>query len=150
MLYLTPFFLLLFHYWNWMWKRLSKLHENLRAARKIYSPIHEAEFFTLTQDTDDKNSNLGLYKNQPEFKELNERRSRYLEAFYELREFQRTMLFDFKELHMCSEDEETHEVWDMKMQYKLGINKRSFFSYYPEYIKSLFGNKNASQTKNPA
>ena len=85
-----------------------------------------------------KYPHLGLYKNQPEFKELSKNRLEYFKALYRLREMQRAMFF-FEDVDMNPEERDDIDIWDMKMKYKLGINKKNFFSYYPEYIKSMFG-----------
>ncbi|MEZ4210694.1 MAG: hypothetical protein R3B39_00105 [Candidatus Paceibacterota bacterium] len=135
-----------------MWKKLETLREKVRVSRKIYTYEHERQFLSFIETESgysDTSLHLGLYKNQPEFKELSKNRLRYFKALYRLREMQRAMFF-FEDVDMNPEEIDDIDIWDMKMKYKLGINKKNFFSYYPEYIRSVFGIKTTTQTKNPA
>jgi hypothetical protein len=140
MLYILIIATALCHYYKWMWKKLNTLRDRVKIAQKTYTITHELDFLSLVIDAKrnpDTNSILGLHKSQPEYKVLVENRVRYFEELCKLRELQRAM-FMWEDIDMETRDEDDNETWSIKMTYGLGINKKKFFSYYPEYLRSIF------------
>lgn len=139
MLYFLIIFGLFFHYIIWMWKKRECLHEKVRETRSLYTLNDELDFLSISSETD-TNSLLGLHKSRPEYIALTEKRAVYFKALAELKEFQRS-IFVWDEIDMEIQDTDDLETWNIKMTYRLGINRRHFFYYYPEYLRSIFGQK---------
>lgn len=132
---------MLLHYWKWMWKKMDTLRYEVRKVRKIYTLESEHSFLSQTIDAKnnpDMNSKLGLHRTQPEFKSLVKNRVKYFNALRKLNELQ-SVMFLWEDIDMEIRDEDDHDTWNIKMNYSLRINKKNFFSYYPEYVKDVFG-----------